>query len=47
MPDQDIVPHVAGHFDTVQRIECRGADGRHRNLLDCHMIDRTVCELWR
>jgi len=47
VPSNDIVPHVAEHVDTMQRILCRAKDGTYRSPLDCHEIDATGCELWR
>merc|ERR1712032_245142 len=47
MPDVDIVSRLAGHYDTVQRIECRDAEGKPRSLVDCHQMPNTICELWR
>jgi len=46
MPDSDPVPRVDMRLDTVQRIQCRKADGS-LEYKSCHSITKTTCELWR
>jgi len=47
IPSMDVIPHVAKHVDTVQKILCRKPDGKFRSPHECHSIEATSCELWR
>jgi len=41
VPDKDVVPRVDSQMATVLPIEC------DQDVLTCHFIDRTLCELMR